>query len=162
MPTKTKVLIAGAVLALGAAVPAIAQAGGDSPTVTPGDGSQVDVQSGQDVAVVGSEDEAGTEAEESTEVEFGVENESEADNEAGQAEEASAGDSEAPIPATDIDRASVAALAYLGNGRVTATEVGDEESYYEVEVTRDDGTQVDVQLDENFNVVSTEDDGADG
>jgi hypothetical protein len=33
--------------------------------------------------------------------------------------------------------------------------VGDEESYYEVEVTRDDGSQVDVQLDENFAVVGS-------
>ena len=168
MPTKTKVLIAGAVLALGAAVPAIAQAGGESATATPGDGTQVDVQSNQDVVVVGSDDEAGAEDEVGAEVEDGAEvavgsdDESETDDEAGEAEEASAGDSEAPIPATDIDRASAAALAYLGNGRVTATEVGDEESYYEVEVTRDDGSQVDVQLDENFNVVSTEDDGSDG
>jgi hypothetical protein len=36
---------------------------------------------------------------------------------------------------------------------VTETEVGDEESYYEVEVTRPDGGQVDVQLDRGFNVV---------
>jgi hypothetical protein len=40
---------------------------------------------------------------------------------------------------------------------VTDTEVGDEESYYEVEVTRDDGSQVDVQLDRDFNVVADED-----
>ena len=33
--------------------------------------------------------------------------------------------------------------------------------YYEVEVTREDGTQVDVQLDENFNVVATEGDRVD-
>ena len=40
-----------------------------------------------------------------------------------------------------------------GGGKVTETEVGDEDSYYEVEVTLDDGTQVDVQLDEDFKVV---------
>ena len=40
-------------------------------------------------------------------------------------------------------------------GTVTETEVGDEESYYEVEVTRPDGSQVDVQLDRDFNVVSS-------
>ena len=39
---------------------------------------------------------------------------------------------------------------------MTGTEVEDEESYYEVEVTLDDGTQVDVQLDEDFAVVGTE------
>jgi uncharacterized membrane protein YkoI len=54
----------------------------------------------------------------------------------------------------ELDRASQVALEYLGEGRVTGTEVGDEESYYEVEVTLDDGTQVDVQLDANYNVVS--------
>ncbi|CAN5534922.1 hypothetical protein BH24ACT4_BH24ACT4_17360 [soil metagenome] len=43
----------------------------------------------------------------------------------------------------------------MGGGRVTDTEVGDEDSYYEVEVTADDGTQVDVQLDRDFNVVSS-------
>lgn len=52
-----------------------------------------------------------------------------------------------------IDAASQAALDHLGGGQVTDTEVGDEESYYEVEVTRDDGSQVDVQLDETFNFV---------
>ena len=35
------------------------------------------------------------------------------------------------------------------------TETGDEESLYEVEVTRDDGSQVDVQLDRSFNVVGS-------
>ena len=51
-----------------------------------------------------------------------------------------------------------AALEHIGGGRVTGTEVGDEESYYEVEVTTDDGSQVDVQLDESFNVVGSEKD----
>ena len=52
-----------------------------------------------------------------------------------------------------LQRASDAALAETGGGRVTGSEVGDEESYYEVEVTLDNGSQVDVQLDENFAVV---------
>jgi uncharacterized membrane protein YkoI len=54
-----------------------------------------------------------------------------------------------------LQRASEAALAETGGGRVTGSEVNDEESYYEVEVTRDDGSQVDVQLDENFAVVGS-------
>jgi hypothetical protein len=41
---------------------------------------------------------------------------------------------------------------------VTETEAGDEESYYEVEVTRPDGSQVDVELDRDFNVVSSSSD----
>jgi len=62
-------------------------------------------------------------------------------------------DSEAPITGSAASRATAAALQHTGGGRVTGTEVGDEESYYEVEVTRDDGTEVDVQLDEGFTVV---------
>jgi uncharacterized membrane protein YkoI len=67
-----------------------------------------------------------------------------------------------PIPAGDRDRAGAVALDYVGDGRVTGTEVGDEESYYEVEVTRPDGSQVDVQLDRALKVVSSkaDDDGA--
>jgi uncharacterized membrane protein YkoI len=65
-------------------------------------------------------------------------------------------ETEAPITGTDLGRASQVALDHVGGGRVTGTEVGDEESYYEVEVTRTDGTQVDVQLDEQFTVVASE------
>lgn len=67
-----------------------------------------------------------------------------------------ANESDTPIAGADLERASEAALAQTGGGRVTATEVDDEESYYEVEVTLEDGSQVDVQLDEQFNVVSDE------
>jgi uncharacterized membrane protein YkoI len=52
-----------------------------------------------------------------------------------------------------LDRASAAALEETGGGRVTETEVGDEDSYYEVEVTLDGGDQVDMQLDRDFQVV---------
>jgi uncharacterized membrane protein YkoI len=66
------------------------------------------------------------------------------------------------ITGDPLARASAAALAHTGGGRVTGTEVDDEESYYEVEVTLDDGRQVDVQLDRAFNVVGGESDrGAD-
>ncbi len=68
-------------------------------------------------------------------------------------------DSEAPITGTAVDRATAAALEHTGQGRVTDTEVGDEDSYYEVEVTLDDRSQVDVQLDRDFQVVSAEADG---
>jgi hypothetical protein len=69
-------------------------------------------------------------------------------------------DSEEPITGNELDRAVEAALEHVGGGEVTGTEVGDEESYYEVEVTLADGSQVDVQLDESFAVVGTEDDGS--
>ena len=65
-------------------------------------------------------------------------------------------DSEPPITGAALEQASAAAIAHTGGGVVTDTEVGDEESYYEVEVTMEDGRQIDVQLDENFNVVGDE------
>lgn len=73
-------------------------------------------------------------------------------------------DDESPITGEALDKASAAALAYTGSGRVTETEVGDEESLYEVEVTLDDGSQVDVQLDGEFKVVSSsaDDDKSEG
>ncbi len=72
-------------------------------------------------------------------------------------------DNELPITGSALEQASKAALGHTGGGRVTETEVGDEESYYEVEVTLDDGSQVDVQLDEAFNVVGDEaDDESEG
>ncbi len=69
--------------------------------------------------------------------------------------------SEEAITGSALEQASAAALEATGGGRVTGTEVGDEESYYEVEVTLEDGTEVDVQLDENFNVVGTDADADD-
>jgi hypothetical protein len=66
--------------------------------------------------------------------------------------------SETPITGAALGQATAAALAHTGGGRVTGTEVGDEESLYEVEVTMGDGRQVDVQLDEGFNVVGAEGD----
>jgi uncharacterized membrane protein YkoI len=66
---------------------------------------------------------------------------------------------ETPITGTALSRASTAALEHTGGGRVTGTEVGDEESLYEVEVTTADGHEIDVQLDENFDVVGAEGDG---
>jgi uncharacterized membrane protein YkoI len=62
---------------------------------------------------------------------------------------------EQALTGADLDRASAAALTETGGGRVTGTEVGDEESLYEVEVTLDGGRQVDVQLDKDFHVVSS-------
>ncbi|HEY7468291.1 MAG TPA: hypothetical protein VIC07_02010 [Acidimicrobiia bacterium] len=73
-----------------------------------------------------------------------------------------AGEREVPITGTELERASAAALEHVGQGKVTETEIGDEESYYEVEVTLDDGTQLDVQLDKGFAVVGTESDGVGG
>ncbi len=65
-------------------------------------------------------------------------------------------DRETPITGGALDKASTAALTHVGEGRVTDTEVGDEEGYYEVEITLDDGSQVDVHLDESFTVLGQE------
>ncbi|HEX2468312.1 MAG TPA: hypothetical protein VHJ54_08915 [Solirubrobacterales bacterium] len=72
---------------------------------------------------------------------------------AGVAAATGGGDSEKAITGSALEHASAAALQATGGGQVTDTEVGDEESYYEVEVSRDDGSQTDVQLDRQFNVV---------
>jgi hypothetical protein len=66
-----------------------------------------------------------------------------------------AGDRETPITGPALTSASAAALRHTGRGRVTGTETGDEEGYYEVEVTRADGSQVDVHLDRDFHVLGT-------
>lgn len=85
-----------------------------------------------------------------------------ADGDAGESEGQEADDSaegpDTPITGAALEQASVAALSYIGEGRVTDTEVGDEEGYYEVEITRDNGRQVDVHLDETFQVLGHEDD----
>jgi len=60
-----------------------------------------------------------------------------------------------PITGSAYDRATAVALHETGGGRVTETEADDEESYYQVEVTKDDGSQVDVNLDRSFKVVKT-------
>ncbi len=54
-----------------------------------------------------------------------------------------------------IEKAKSVALDHTNGGRVSGTEIGDEEGYYEVEVTLDDGSQVDVHLDRDFDVLST-------
>jgi len=60
------------------------------------------------------------------------------------------------ITGTPLELASAAALEYIGEGRVTDSEIGDEEGYYEIEITLDNGDEVDVHLDQNYNVLSTE------
>ena len=69
-------------------------------------------------------------------------------------------DSSEQATGANIEKAKSVALDHV-NGRVTGTEVGDEEGYYEIEVTRDDGSQVDIHLDRDFNVLSTPADNED-
>ena len=64
-------------------------------------------------------------------------------------------DSSAQPTGSNIEKAKSAALDHANVGNVTGTEVGDEEGYYEVEVTSDDGSQADVHLDRDFNILTT-------
>jgi uncharacterized membrane protein YkoI len=68
---------------------------------------------------------------------------------------ATGGDSSTQPTGDNIDKAKSVALDHTNGGTVTETEVEDEEGYYEIEVTKDDGSQADVHLDRDFNVLST-------
>ena len=76
----------------------------------------------------------------------------------GSSGDGSSGDGPEQSTGPGMDKAKSVALEQV-NGRVTATEFQDEEGYYEVEVTKPDGTQVDVHLDKNFNVLDAQSDG---
>jgi hypothetical protein len=67
-----------------------------------------------------------------------------------------------PITGEALVRARAVALAETGGGRVTGTEAGDQEGAYEVEVTLDNGKQVDVHLDSSFKVIDSSADHGDG
>ncbi len=61
-----------------------------------------------------------------------------------------------------LERASAAALRATGGGTVNETEHDSENgAVYEVEVTKPNGSTVDVRLDESFGVVVIEGDGED-
>ena len=75
---------------------------------------------------------------------------------------ARSGDSDQPLTGPALERASAVALDHTGGGKVTGSEIGDEEGYYEIEVTRRDGTQVDVHLTRSFTVIGSESDGPGG
>ena len=73
-------------------------------------------------------------------------------------------DTDAPLTGSDLDRATAAALQHVGGGTVIETEVGDDGAAYGVEIRLDDGTVVEVSLDETFTVINqvSDDDGAEG
>jgi hypothetical protein len=68
-------------------------------------------------------------------------------------------DGEGSVTGPQADRATAAALEATGGGTANAVERDDENgATWEVEVTRTDGTTVDVRLDENFELVMIEGD----
>ena len=69
---------------------------------------------------------------------------------------------ETTITGTARENAARAALEHTGEGHVTATEDEADEGQYEVEVTLNNGSQVDVDLDRNFQVITSEADDDDG
>jgi uncharacterized membrane protein YkoI len=76
---------------------------------------------------------------------------------------AAGGDDDRPLTRSTLENANVAALEHTGGGTVIETEVGDDGAAYGIEVRRDDGSVVEVSLDESFRVIGdeTDDDGAD-
>lgn len=71
-------------------------------------------------------------------------------------------DDDPPLTGATLERATDAALEHTNGGTVTETEMGDDGAAYSVEVRLPDGTQVEVNLDESFDVIGQEsdDDGA--
>jgi uncharacterized membrane protein YkoI len=64
-------------------------------------------------------------------------------------------DSEEQVTGPDAEKAKSAAIAEVGGGTVTEVERddGNGTGAFEVEVTRDDGSQLEVHLDGDYNVV---------
>ena len=81
---------------------------------------------------------------------------------AGIAVAAGAGGDEAPLTGSALEQATAAALEHTGGGEVVETETGDDGAAYGVEVRLADGSVVEVNLDERFQVIGSEndDDGA--
>lgn len=74
---------------------------------------------------------------------------------------AAGGGDEQPLTGSNLEQAKDAALAHTGGGTVVETETGDDGAAYSVEVQLADGSQVEVNLDANFEVIGSEadDDG---
>lgn len=72
------------------------------------------------------------------------------------------GSDDRPLEGAALERATTAALGHTGQGTVIETEAGDDGATYEAEVRLNDGSVVEVQLDERFEVMgSTADDDSD-
>ncbi len=68
-------------------------------------------------------------------------------------------DGDAQLTGLQADRAKAAALRITGGGHANAVERDSEKgATYEVEVTRNDGSRVDLRLDENLELVAVEGD----
>ena len=72
------------------------------------------------------------------------------------------GDDDQPITGPALAECTEAALAEHPGGTVTETEVGDDGAAYGVEIRLDDGSEVEVNLNENCQVIGQEPDDNDG
>ena len=72
-------------------------------------------------------------------------------------------DNDQPITGSTLDECTAAALAEYPDGTVTETEAGDDGAAYEVEIRLANGSEVEINLDENCLVIGQEadDDGPD-
>jgi uncharacterized membrane protein YkoI len=68
------------------------------------------------------------------------------------------GDDDRPLSGSTLERASAAALAHTGGGTVVDSEVGDDGAAYGIEIRLADGSQVEINLDSDFNVTGQEND----
>ena len=75
---------------------------------------------------------------------------------------ATGGDDDQPITGSALAACTQAALSHTGGGTVTETEVGDDGAAYEVEIRLADGSEVEVNFDENCQVTGQESDDDDG
>jgi len=64
-------------------------------------------------------------------------------------------DADRPLAGSALERASDAALEHAGGGTVVETEVGDDGAAYGVEIRSADGSVVEVNLDERFQVIGS-------
>jgi peptidase YpeB-like protein len=73
-------------------------------------------------------------------------------------------DDDQELTGSPLEQATQAALAHTGGGTVTETETGDDGAVYGVEIRLGDGSQVEVSLDSDFNVIGqdADDDGSGG
>lgn len=71
---------------------------------------------------------------------------------------ASSTDDDQPLEGDARQRATEAALEHVGEGTVIETEIGDDGAAFGVEIRLDDGSVVEIELDEHFKVTGTEQD----
>jgi uncharacterized membrane protein YkoI len=74
----------------------------------------------------------------------------------GMAIAATTGDDDESLTGQTRTDAVNAALEHTGGGTVLETEAGDDGAAYGVEIRLDDGREVEVNLDENFDVIGQE------